>query len=147
MILFVYAALALALITVIGNLMLRKWTASRRDRDISERVDAYAASLERETVPVPLRTLSDAELKAELTSAARRTHAESDKRFYIGVLGGIFSFFVALGFAIEGAGTRDFVITLTVAGLALYGLNAFLLRNLRKTYAARGIDIDRLRVE
>lgn len=147
LIVLVYAALVMAAIAVLGNLFLRKWNDKRRDSRIEERVSAYAAMLEREEVPVPLQTLSDAELRSDLRNAARRVQAESDKRFYIAVLGGIVAFFVALGFAIEGEGTRDFVITLLVAGIALYGINVFLARRFRARYAEKGIDVDRLRVD
>lgn len=146
MIILLYAALVLAAITVIGNLMLHKWNAARRDQRIGERVDAYIASLEREGLPEPLGAMAADERRDVLLSSARQVQAESDKRFYVATVGGIIAFFVALGFAIEGAGTRDFVLALAVAAMALYGINLFLYRTFRARQAERGIDIERLRI-
>ncbi|WP_404402785.1 hypothetical protein [Pelagibacterium halotolerans] len=147
MIILLYAALALAAVTVIGNLMLAKWNAERREKRIAARVDAYLQSLEREGMPEPLEPMSAAERRDTLMNAGHRVRAESDKRFYIVTIGAILAFFVGLGFAIEGAGTRDFVITLAVAGVALYGVQTFLYRTFRAKMAAQGIDIERLKTE
>lgn len=146
MIILLYAAIVLAAITVIGNLMLHKWNAARRDQRITERVDAYIASLEREGLPEPLEAMAAVERRDTLLASARQVQAESDKRFYVATVGGIIAFFVALGFAIEGAGTRDFVLTLAVGAVALYGINLFLYRSFRARLAERGIDIERLRI-
>jgi hypothetical protein len=143
-IVLLYAAIVLAAITVIGNLMLHKWNAGRLEKRIEERVDAYASSMEREGIPEPLETMASEERRHMLVSAAREVKAESDKRFYVATIGGIVTFFVALGFAIEGAGTRDFVIALAIGIAALYGINTVLYRNLRSRLAARGIDIERI---
>ena len=145
MIIVLYAALALAAITVIGNLMLAKWNAKRTETRIAERADAYMSSLEREGLPETLEPMSAAERRDVLISAAREVRAESDKRFYIAALGGILAFFIALGFAIEGAGTRDFVITIAAAAAILYGIVTVLYRSFKGRMAARGIDIDRLK--
>lgn len=145
MIIVLYAALALAAITVIGNLMLAKWNAKRTETRISERADAYMSSLAREGMPETLEPMSEAERRDVLVSAGREVRAESDKRFYVATIGGIVAFFVALGFAIEGAGTRDFVITIAAAGAILYGVVTVLYRSFRSRMAARGIDIDRLK--
>ncbi|MCD7060283.1 hypothetical protein [Pelagibacterium xiamenense] len=147
MIFMLYAALALVAVTVIGNLMLARWNAERREKRIGERVDAYLTSLEREGVPEPLEPMSAQERRDTLISAGHRVRVESDKRFYVVTIGAILGFFVALGFAIEGAGTRDFVITLAIAAVALYGVHAFLYRTFRARMAAQGIDIERLKIE
>lgn len=144
MIILLYAALVLAAITVIGNLMLHKWNAARWDRRMEERVDAYLNSMGREGIPDPLEPMAGDERHHVLVSAARQVKAESDKRFYVATIGGIITFFVALGFAIEGEGTRDFVIALAIGCAALYGINTVLYRNLRSKLAARGIDIERI---
>lgn len=140
-----YAALGLAAITLIGNLMLARWNAERAEKRIAERADAYLASLEREGVPAPLETMSAAERRDTLLAAGQQARAESDKRFYLVTIGAILAFFVGLGFAIEGAGTRDFVITLAVAGIVLYGVHTFMYRSFRAKMAAQGIDIERLK--
>lgn len=144
MIILLYAAIVLAAITVIGNLMLHKWNAKRLDQRMGERVDAYLTSLEREGMPEPLDTMGSDERREMLVAAARQVKAESDRRFYIAAIGGIVAFFVALGFAIEGAGTRDFVITLAIGAAVIYGVNTVLYRNLRSKLAARGIDLERI---
>lgn len=144
MIILLYAAIVLAAITVIGNLMLHKWNATRLEQRMGERVDAYLHSMEREGVPEPLEPLAGAERRDMLVAAARQVKTESDRRFYIATIGGIVAFFVALGFAIEGAGTRDFVVTLAIGGAAIYGINTVLYRNFKSRLAARGIDIERI---
>lgn len=145
MIILLYAAIGLAAITVIGNLMLGKYNAQRLEKRIGERADMYIESLERDGVPEPLAGMTASERRDVLIAAGREAKAESDKRFYIGMIGGIIAFFVALGFAIEGAGTRDFVLTLVIAAAALYGVTVFLHRSFRVRMAGRGIDIDRLK--
>ncbi|WP_116654580.1 hypothetical protein [Pelagibacterium sediminicola] len=144
MIILLYAAIVLAAITIIGNLMLHKWNAKRLDQRVGERVDAYLTSLEREGVPEPLDAMGSDERREMLIAAARQVKAESDRRFYIAAIGGIVAFFVALGFAIEGAGTRDFVITLAIGAAVIYGVNTVLYRNLRSKLAARGIELERI---
>lgn len=144
MIILLYAALVLAAITVIGNLMLHKWNVQRLEKRIDDRVDAYLRSMEHEGVPQPLVSMTGEERRHLLAVAAHEVKAESDKRFYVATIGGIITFFVALGFAIEGEATRDFVITFAIGIAMLYGLNTVLYRNLKSRLAARGIEIERL---
>lgn len=145
MIILLYAALVLAAITVIGNLMLHKWNAERNEKRVSERVDSYVSSLEQQGLPPELSSMSASERHDVLLAAGREARVESDKRFYVGVIGGILAFFTAIGFAIEGAGMRDFVIALAIAALALYGINTYLYRRFKGRLAAQGIDIDRIK--
>lgn len=144
MIILLYAAIVLAAITVIGNLMLHKWNAKRLEQRMDARVDAYISSLEREGIPEPLEAMSGDERREVLVSTARQVKAESDKRFYVATIGGIIVFFVALAFAIEGEATRDFVITLSIGAAVIYGINTILYRNLKSRLAERGIDIERI---
>lgn len=146
-IILLYAAIVLAAITVVGNLMLHKWNATRLEKQMAERVEGYLGSMQREGMPEQLEVMADEERRHLLLTSARQIRAESDRRFYIATIGGIVAFFVALGFAIEGAGTRDFVIALAIGAAALYGLNVFLHRSLRARLAERGIDMDRLRTD
>lgn len=143
-IILLYAALVLAAITIIGNLMLHKWNAQRLEKRMDERVDAYLQSMEREGVPAALEPMASEERRHVLATAARQVKAESDKRFYVATIGGIVTFFVALGFGIEGEATRDFLIALVIGAAVLYGVNTVLYRNLRSRLAARGIDIERI---
>lgn len=140
-----YAALGLAAITIVGNLMLAKWNAQRVETRISERAEAYLASLEREGLPEPLSAMSDIERREAVLSAGREVRAESDRRFYLATIGGMAVFFVALGFGIEAGGMRAFVLALAVGGAALYGVTVFMRRSLRSRLAARGLDAERLR--
>ncbi|WP_196257930.1 hypothetical protein [Pelagibacterium limicola] len=144
MIILLYGAIVLAAITIIGNLMLHKWNAARLEKRIEERADAYLNAMEHEGVPDPLAAMAKDEQRYTLISAARQVKAESDKRFYVGAIGSIVTFFVALGFAIEGAGTRDFVITIAIGAVVLYGINTVLYRNLKARLADQGIDIERI---
>ncbi|WP_127145271.1 hypothetical protein [Pelagibacterium montanilacus] len=147
MIFLLYGAIVLGAIAVLGNLMLHRWNAARRDKQLQARVEAYEAGLAHEGMPEALGALTHQERQQTLLAAARQVQAESDRRFYISTIGGILAFFVALGFAIEGEGTRDFVITLVIAAAALYGINVVLQRSFRSRMEARGIDIERLRID
>lgn len=145
MAILLYAAIVLAVIAVIGNLMLHKWNAERNEKRITERVDSYMASLDQQGMPPELGELAAQERRDVLLAAGREARVESDKRFYVVVVGGILAFFTAIGFGIEGAGMRDFVITLAIAGVVIYGINTYLYRSFRGRLAARGIDLDRLK--
>ncbi|HWJ87139.1 MAG TPA: hypothetical protein VNS12_03590 [Pelagibacterium sp.] len=142
-----YGVLGLLAITVIGNLMLGRWRAQRTDSRIGARADAYLASLDREGMPETLAAMSAAERREMLVAAGHEARTESDRRFYIATLGGLFAFFVALGFAIEGAGMRDFLLVLGISALALYGVTVVMRRRLKAKMTARGIDIERLRID
>ena len=110
---------------------------------MGERVDAYLTSPSAKASPnrsIPWAATS----AAKCSSPPRGGEGQSDRRFYIAAIGGIVAFFVALGFAIEGAGTRDFVITLAIGAAVIYGVNTVLYRNLKSKLAARGIDLERI---
>lgn len=145
MIIVLYAALGLAAITLIGNLMLAKWNAQRVETRISERAEAYLASLERDGVPEPLSVMSDIERRDAVVSAGREVQAESDRRFYVATIGGMAVFFVALGFGIEAGGVRAFLLALVVGAAAIYGVTVFMRRSLKSRLAVRGLDAERLR--
>jgi hypothetical protein len=145
LIIVLYAALGLAAITIIGNLMLAKWNAQRVETRIGERAAAYLASLEREGLPEALSVMSDIERREAVLSAGREVHAESDRRFYVATVGGMAVFFLALGFGIEAGGVRAFLLALAVGGAAIYGITVFLRRSLKARLAARGLDAERLR--
>ena len=145
LIIVLYAALGLAAITIIGNLMLAKWNTQRVEKRIGERAEAYLASLEREGVPEPLSAMSDIERRETVLSAGREVRAESDRRFYVATIGGMAVFLVALGFGIEAGGMQAFTLALAVGGAALYGVTVFMRRSLRSRLAARGLDAERLR--
>ncbi|GGA45296.1 hypothetical protein [Pelagibacterium lentulum] len=146
MIILLYGAIALAAITLIGNLMLHKWNTARVEKQMSERVDIYINSLNAEGMPEELAGMSAEERRDLLITAAREVRADSDRRFYVATIGAILSFFLALGFAIEGAGMRDFVLTLVIAAATLFGITTFMYRSLKSRLAARGMDIDRLKI-
>lgn len=145
MIIVLYAALGLAAITLIGNLMLAKWNAQRVDTRINERAEAYLASLERDGLPEPLSVMSDIERRDAVVSAGREVRAESDRRFYVAAIGGMAVFFVALGFGIEAGGVRAFLLALAVGAAAIYGVTVFMRRTLKSRLAVRGLDAERLR--
>jgi hypothetical protein len=117
LIIVLYAALGLAAITIIGNLMLAKWNAQRVETRIGERAAAYLASLERDGLPEPLSAMSDIERREAVLSAGREVRAESERRFYIA----------------------------TIGGMAVYGVTVFMRRSLKSRLAARGLDAERLR--
>ncbi|WP_417583867.1 hypothetical protein [Pelagibacterium sp.] len=128
MIIVLYAALGLAAITIIGNLMLAKWNAQRIETRISTRGEAYLASLEREGLPEALAAMSEVERRDIVMSAGHEVRAESDRRFYLATIGGMAVFFVALGFGIEAGGVQAFLLALLVGAAAIYGVTVIMRR-------------------
>jgi len=71
---------------------------------------------------------------------------QAERKWYLILGGAILAFFSAIMVATQD-GTRGFGIAIVIGALVLYGLNEFLGRRMREPLTARGIDVERLRVE
>lgn len=130
---------------VIFQLQRGKRNAAREDV-LERRVEAYMQTIRRERRNPELVAMTDLELRDLLLSSARNLQVQAERRWMAMVGGGVLAFVAAVMVATE-EGTRGFGIALLVGAVVLYGLNEFAGRRMREPMIARGIDIDRLRVE
>jgi hypothetical protein len=113
---------------------------------IDRRVDAYIETIRREGSNRELVAMSDNELRDLLQSSAHNLKVQRDRRLYL-LFGGVLVGLIGAILVATEEGTRGFGIALVVAALVLYGVNEFLGRQMIAPLQARGIDVDRLRVE
>ena len=140
--------IALALILVGG--VVSYATRGRRVADratlIERRVDAYIETIRREKKTPELVAMSDNELRDVLLSGAHNLRVQRERRMYL-LFGGVLVGLIGAILVATEEGTRGFGIVLLVAAVVLYGINEFLGRRMREPLVARGIDVERLRVE
>ena len=146
MIILLEIALVLALVGGVVSLLLRRRKAAEREAVAGQRVEAYMQSIRREAPTPELAAMSDSELRELLHSSARNLRLQSDRRWYLLIVGGFVAFLAAIVVATE-EGTRGFGIAALVGAVVLYGLNEYLGRRMRAPLEARGLDAERLRVE
>jgi hypothetical protein len=113
---------------------------------IERRVEAYMETIRREKAHPELVAMSDTELRDLLLSSAHNLKVQRDRRLYLLFGGVLVALFGAILVATE-EGTRGFGVALLVAALVLYGINEFLGRQMAAPLEAKGIDVERLRVE
>jgi hypothetical protein len=118
----------------------------QREAITARRVEAYIQTIRRERRNADLVAMSDTELTDLLLSSARNLKIESERKLY--VLAGV-AFVTVLSAIVVASqnGTTGFGITLLVGAIVAYGLNEYLTRRMREPLIARGIDVDRLKVE
>ena len=119
---------------------------SEREAVTERRVEAYMATIRREGGGSPLAAMSDEELRDLLLSSARNLRIENDRRLLVLMVGGIVALLAAILVATQN-GVQGFGIALVAGALVLYGINEILVRKSREPLLARGIDVERLRVE
>lgn len=119
---------------------------SEREAVTERRVDAYMTTIRREGGATPLAAMSDEELRDLLLSSARNLRIENDRRLMVLLVAAVVALLAAILVATQN-GLQGFGIALAVGAVALYGLNEVLVRKSREPLLARGIDIERLRVE
>lgn len=146
MVVLLEIALVLALIGIVGSYFFRGRRDAERQQVIERRVEAYMQTIRREGSNSELAAMGDLELKDLLLSSARNLRVRAERKWYILIGGGAAAVLAAIAIGTE-EGTRGFGIVLLVAALALYGINEFLGRRMRAPLVARGIDVERLRVE
>ena len=137
---------ALGLVGLVVSYLFRGRREAERQEVIDRRVEAYMQTIRREGGSSELAQMSDLELRDLLLSGARNLRIQAERRWYILLGGGAAALLAAIAIGTQ-EGTRGFGIALLVAAVALYGLNEFLGRRAKEPLLARGIDVERLRVE
>lgn len=139
----------LAALLIVGGIVsyvLRSKRDAERDAVTERRVDAYIETIRRERKNPDLSAMSDTELRDLLLSGARNLRIQTERRLYL-LFGGTVAALLAAVIVASEDGLRGFGIAILVGAMALYGLNEFLGRRMREPLEARGIDVERLRVE
>ena len=137
---------ALGLIGIVISYFFRGRREAERQEVIDRRVEAYMQTIRREGGSSELAQMGDLELRDLLLSGARNLRIQAERRWYILLGGGAAALLAAIAIGTE-EGTRGFGIVLLIAAVALYGVNEFLGRRAKEPLLARGIDVERLRVE
>ena len=138
--------LVVALVALGANYLLRGRREGRREEQLEQRVAAYMQTIRREGGNPDLAAMNDVELRDVLLSSARNLRVQSERKWYLILGGAIVAFFSAIMVATQD-GTRGFGIAILIGAIVLYGVNEFLGRRMREPLVARGIDVERLRVE
>jgi hypothetical protein len=142
-------ALVLVLLALGATAIMRmsqRRLVSEREAVTERRVDAYMATIRREGGDNPLAAMSDEELRDLLLSSARNLRIENDRRLVVLLVAGLVALLAAILVATQN-GVQGFGIALAVGAVVLYGINEILVRKSREPLLARGIDVERLRVE
>lgn len=146
MLILVEIAAALLLVGGVISYFMRNKRDSEREAVTERRVEAYIETIRRERSNSALNEMSDSELRDLLLSGARNLRIQAERRLYLLFGGTIAALFAAIVVATED-GMRGFGIAILVGAMVLYGLNEFLARRMREPLEAKGIDVERLRVE
>ena len=139
----------LAALLIVGGIVtyfVRNRRDSEREAVTERRVDAYIETIRRERKNPELSAMSDTELRDLLLSGARNLRIQAERRVYL-LFGGTIAALLAAVIVATEDGMRGFGIAVLVGAMALYGINEFLGRRMREPLEAKGIDVERLRVE
>jgi hypothetical protein len=139
----------LAALLIIGGIVtyiLRNRRDAEREAVTERRVDAYIETIRRERKTPELSAMSDTELRDLLLSGARNLRIQAERKVYL-LFGGTIAALLAAVIVATEDGMRGFGIALLIGAMALYGINEFLGRRMREPLEAKGIDVERLRVE
>ena len=139
----------LAALLIIGGVVtyvLRNRRDAEREAVTERRVDAYIETIRRERKSPELSAMSDTELRDLLLSGARNLRIQAERKVYL-LFGGTIAALLAAVIVSTEDGMRGFGIALLIGAMALYGINEFLGRRMREPLEAKGIDVERLRVE
>lgn len=120
--------------------------AADRETVTRRRVDAYMATIRRDSPSDELAQMSDLELRDILLSGARNIRIDRERRVWVIAGTGVLALIAAIVIASE-EGVRGFGIALLVGAVAIYGINEYLSRRIREPLRRLGIDTERLRVE
>jgi len=138
--------LVVALLGLGVSYLLRGRREAERSQVLERRVEAYMQTIRREGGNAELTSMTDVELRDLLLSSARNLRIQAERKWYLMLGGAIVAFFSAIMIATQD-GARGFGIAILIGAIVLYGINEFLGRRMREPLAARGIDVERLRVE
>jgi HAMP domain-containing protein len=146
MLILVEVVTALLLVGGVISYFMRNRRDAEREAVTERRVEAYMATIRREQKNSELGAMSDTELRDLLLSGARNLRVQAERRMYL-LFGGTVAALLAAVIVATEDGLRGFGIAVLVGAMVLYGLNEFLGRRMREPLEARGIDVERLRVE
>ncbi len=140
----------LGLLLLLVGVTVSYFTRARRVADTQamteRRVDAYIETIRRERSNAELSAMSDTELRDLLLSSAHNLKVQHDRQLYL-LFGGVVIALIGAILVATEEGFRGFGVALVVAALVLYGINEFVGRQIKAPLLAKGIDIERLRVE
>jgi len=138
--------LILLLVGMALSYLFRGRVAAQKQAMTERRVDAYIETIRREKTNPELVAMSDSELRDLLLSSAHNLKVQRDRRLYL-LFGGVVVALIGAILVATEDGYRGFGVALLVGALVLYGINEFLGRQMIAPLLAKGIDVERLRVE
>jgi hypothetical protein len=138
--------LILLLVGMVVSYLFRGRAAAAKQAMTERRVDAYIETIRREANNPELSAMSDTELRDLLLSSAHNLKVQRDRRLYL-LFGGVVVALIGAILVATEDGYRGFGVALLVGALVLYGINEFLGRQMIAPLVAKGIDVERLRVE
>jgi len=138
--------LVLLLIGIAVSYLFRGRVAATKQAMTERRVEAYIETIRREGSNPELAAMSDNELRDLLLSSAHNLKVQRDRRLYL-LFGGVIVALIGAILVATEDGYRGFGIALLVGALVLYGINEILGRQMTAPLVAKGIDVERLRVE
>lgn len=146
MLIFLEIAAALLILGGIVSYFTRRGKDAEREVVTERRVEAYIQTIRRERSNTELMAMTDPELRDLLLSGARNLRLQAERKAYLLFGGSVAAVLSAVIVATE-QGLQGFGIALLVGAMVLYGINEYLGRRMREPLEARGIDVERLRVE
>ena len=138
--------LVLVLIGMALSYLFRGRAVAAKQAITDRRVEAYIETIRRERSNPELTAMSDTELRDLLLSSAHNLKVQRDRRMYL-LFGGVVVAIIGAILVATEDGYRGFGVALLVGALVLYGINEFLGRQMIAPLLAKGIDVERLRVE
>ena len=138
--------LVLLLVGMAVSYLFRGRVVAQKQAMTERRVDAYVETIRREKTNPELVAMSDSELRDLLLSSAHNLKVQRDRRLYL-LFGGVVVALIGAILVATEDGYRGFGVALLVGALVLYGINEFLGRQMIAPLLAKGIDVERLRVE
>lgn len=140
----------LGLLLLLVGVAISYFTRARRAADnramTERRVEAYIETIRRERSNPELSAMSDTELRDLLLSSAHNLKVQRDRQLYL-LFGGVVIALIGAILVATEEGFRGFGVALVVAAMVLYGINEFVGRQIKAPLVAKGIDVERLRVE
>jgi uncharacterized protein YjiS (DUF1127 family) len=138
--------LVLVLLGLAASYLWRGRAAAAKQAMTERRVEAYIETIRRERSNPELAAMSDTELRDLLLSSAHNLKVQRDRRLYL-LFGGVVVAVIGAILVATEDGSRGFGVALLVGALVLYGINEILGRQMLAPLLAKGIDVERLRVE
>ena len=138
--------LIVLLIGMVVSYFFRGRLAATKQAMTERRVEAYMETIRREGTNRELTAMSDTELRDLLTASAHNLKVQRDRRLYL-LFGGVVVALIGAILVATEDGYRGFGVALLVGAVVLYGINEFLGRQMIAPLLAKGIDVERLRVE